>query len=191
MQGSARKDVVFGAARVYTFTVPGPKWKSWLNCTNSTPRVVLCAGQVNLGCRHVSRPNRNVPLVSPVEMSPLKRGDSSSRGLWECGNRTAISKGLGETWETRPLRFDRSRRLLRGFLRFPQSRHFHSPPYSGVACVFGFNGVRHGCFAAGLRGRRSRRGLGSGGGFGPAAPISLNATDRPSKTTRHSPSRAC
>ena len=32
MQGSARKDVVFGAARVYTFTVPGPKWKSWLGC---------------------------------------------------------------------------------------------------------------------------------------------------------------
>ena len=31
MQGSARKDVVFGAARVYTFTVPGPKWKSWLD----------------------------------------------------------------------------------------------------------------------------------------------------------------
>ena len=30
MQGSARKDVVFGAARVYAFTVPGPKWKSWL-----------------------------------------------------------------------------------------------------------------------------------------------------------------
>ena len=30
VQGSARKDVVFGAARVYTFTVPGPKWKSWL-----------------------------------------------------------------------------------------------------------------------------------------------------------------
>ena len=32
MQGSARKDVVFGAARGYTFTVPGPKWKSWLKC---------------------------------------------------------------------------------------------------------------------------------------------------------------
>ena len=30
MQGSARKDVVFGAAGVYTATVPGPKWKSWL-----------------------------------------------------------------------------------------------------------------------------------------------------------------
>ena len=25
-----RLDVVFGAARVYTVTVPGPKWKSWL-----------------------------------------------------------------------------------------------------------------------------------------------------------------
>ena len=31
MQGSARKDVVFGATRVDTVTVPGPKWKSWLN----------------------------------------------------------------------------------------------------------------------------------------------------------------
>ena len=34
MQGSARKDVVFGAARVYTVTVPGPKWKSWLEPLN-------------------------------------------------------------------------------------------------------------------------------------------------------------
>ena len=30
VQGSARKDVVFGAARVYTVAVPVPKWKSWL-----------------------------------------------------------------------------------------------------------------------------------------------------------------
>ena len=30
MQGSARKDVVFGAARVYTVAVLGTKWKSWL-----------------------------------------------------------------------------------------------------------------------------------------------------------------
>ena len=29
MQGSARKDVVFGAAGVYPVTVPEPKWKSW------------------------------------------------------------------------------------------------------------------------------------------------------------------
>jgi hypothetical protein len=29
MQTSARKDVVFGAARVYTVAVPGPNWKSW------------------------------------------------------------------------------------------------------------------------------------------------------------------
>ena len=34
MQGSARKDVVFGAARGYTFTVLGPKWKSWLTSVN-------------------------------------------------------------------------------------------------------------------------------------------------------------
>ena len=36
MQGSARKDVVFGAARVYTATVPGPKWKSWLEISAVT-----------------------------------------------------------------------------------------------------------------------------------------------------------
>ena len=30
MQGSARKDVVFETGRVYTLTVPGPKWKSWI-----------------------------------------------------------------------------------------------------------------------------------------------------------------
>ena len=30
MEGSARKDVVFGAARAYTVTVPGPKWKFWI-----------------------------------------------------------------------------------------------------------------------------------------------------------------
>ena len=35
VQGAVRKDVVFGAARVYTFTAPGPKWKSWLNLQRS------------------------------------------------------------------------------------------------------------------------------------------------------------
>ena len=47
MQGSARKDVVFGAARVYTFTVPGPKWKSWFETRFSKfvafPRAMLTA----------------------------------------------------------------------------------------------------------------------------------------------------
>ena len=42
VRGSARKDVVFGAARVYTATVPGPKWKSWFvvsrNCANEPDR---------------------------------------------------------------------------------------------------------------------------------------------------------
>ena len=35
VQGSARKDVVFGAARVDTFTVPWPKWKSWTSCMSN------------------------------------------------------------------------------------------------------------------------------------------------------------
>ena len=39
MQGSARKDVVFGAARVYAFTVPGPKWKSWFRTLDLRDRV--------------------------------------------------------------------------------------------------------------------------------------------------------
>ena len=38
MQGSARKDVVFGAARVYTVAVPGSKWKSWLKRWSVTKR---------------------------------------------------------------------------------------------------------------------------------------------------------
>ena len=41
MQGSARKDVVFGAARVYTFTVPGPKWKSWFERWYDKPSSTL------------------------------------------------------------------------------------------------------------------------------------------------------
>ena len=31
MHGSARKDLVLGAARVYSMTVPGPKWNLRLN----------------------------------------------------------------------------------------------------------------------------------------------------------------
>ena len=30
LQGLEKKDVAFGAVRVYTVTVPGPKWKYWL-----------------------------------------------------------------------------------------------------------------------------------------------------------------
>ena len=35
MQGSARKEVVFGAARMYTVAVPGPKRKSWFTFVSS------------------------------------------------------------------------------------------------------------------------------------------------------------
>ena len=37
MQGSARKDVVCGAARVYIVVLPGPKWKSWLRLSPENP----------------------------------------------------------------------------------------------------------------------------------------------------------
>ena len=40
MQGSARKDVVCGAARVYIVVLPGPKWKSWLRVLH--PTVSIC-----------------------------------------------------------------------------------------------------------------------------------------------------
>ena len=52
MQGSARKDVVFGAARVYTATVPGPKWKSWLRAVQHPVAFVFdgrCAGAGRVG----------------------------------------------------------------------------------------------------------------------------------------------
>ena len=48
MQGSARKDVVFGAAGVYPVTVPGPKWKSWLIVTG-TARQDVIVGSIRLG----------------------------------------------------------------------------------------------------------------------------------------------
>ena len=43
MQGSARKDVVFGAARVYTAAVLGTKWKSWLKPNRAPLRHELSA----------------------------------------------------------------------------------------------------------------------------------------------------
>ena len=42
MQGSARKDVVFGAAGVCPVTVPGPKWKSWFIGSTASVAAVGC-----------------------------------------------------------------------------------------------------------------------------------------------------
>ena len=50
MQGSARKDVVCGAARVYTFTVPRPKWKSWINVNSRLLCSLLLAVLSGFGC---------------------------------------------------------------------------------------------------------------------------------------------
>ena len=59
MQGSARKDVVFGAARVYTATVPGPKWKSWLKNRDEAVQVAeritdVIAKPFQLGTHEIS-----------------------------------------------------------------------------------------------------------------------------------------
>ena len=50
MQGSARKDVVFGAAGVYPVTVPGPKWKSWINVNSRLLCSLLLAVLSGFGC---------------------------------------------------------------------------------------------------------------------------------------------
>ncbi len=52
MQGSARKDVVFGAAGVYPVTVPGPKWKSWVERVADQESFYASLGQSFLEARH-------------------------------------------------------------------------------------------------------------------------------------------
>ena len=44
MQGSARKDVVFGAARMYTVAVPGPQWESFISESRDQIKVDLEEG---------------------------------------------------------------------------------------------------------------------------------------------------
>ena len=65
MQGSARKDVVFGAARVYTATVPGPKWKSWLRAPSTSTAPITARSMASRWTPGdlsglVSRPDRSV-----------------------------------------------------------------------------------------------------------------------------------
>ncbi len=67
MQGSARKDVVFGAAGVYPVTVPGPKWKSWLNH-------LPCASKPATTCS-VTSETGNDSTVSPEDGYLLDSGD--------------------------------------------------------------------------------------------------------------------
>ncbi len=65
MQGSARKDVVCGAARVYTFTVPGPKWKSWLESIRVDSDTVL-GGQTVRGTVRLNSPSGTSDI--PVDL---------------------------------------------------------------------------------------------------------------------------
>ena len=66
MQGSARKDGVFGAARVYTFTVPGPKWKSWFRALQG-----LQEFQRFVDRSHLKNLDKRVRSSSPVDQSFL------------------------------------------------------------------------------------------------------------------------
>ena len=60
MQGSARKDVVFGAARGYTFTVPGPKWKSWLKPAATARMTQRVLGKRQLTSTRPEKARRNI-----------------------------------------------------------------------------------------------------------------------------------
>ena len=49
--------MVFGAARVYTFTVPGPKWKSWLRL------ILVSLTLLTAACRHPADVGDTNPLT--------------------------------------------------------------------------------------------------------------------------------
>ena len=66
MQGSARKDVVFGAAGVYPVTVPGPKWKSWLNASPARPGDVIVIYATGLGPVNIPVPTGEATPDSPL-----------------------------------------------------------------------------------------------------------------------------
>ena len=84
MQGSARKDVVFGAARVYTMTLPGPKWKSWLKNVVQTPskikdcKLLRVFTQIRTGCawNHANLLRcRRCAVANPVSFATWSLGE--------------------------------------------------------------------------------------------------------------------
>ena len=78
MQGSARKDVVFGAARVYTVTVPGPKWKSWLRrIEHLIVALKWSTCKLTLKVRRLLARNRGCLRADP---NPIRQA-----GRWGCG----------------------------------------------------------------------------------------------------------
>ena len=89
MQGSARKDVVFGAARVYTVAVQGPKWKSWFNIVSLAMigSLALCA-QTNTGSIRVLVYDETMAVIQDVTVTAL----DESRGV----TREAVTSDIGE-----------------------------------------------------------------------------------------------
>ena len=77
MQGSARKDVVFGAARVYTVAVPGPKCKSWFNIVSLAMigSLALCA-QTNTGSIRVLVYDETMAVIQDVTVTALDESRS-------------------------------------------------------------------------------------------------------------------
>ncbi len=68
MQGSARKDVVFWAARAYTVTVPGPKWKSWIELARAQATdQAIAMPSVALPAAPIARILFGIPFVQRIQ----------------------------------------------------------------------------------------------------------------------------
>ena len=66
------------------------------------------------------------PAVAQQKCPLGGRRESSSSGLWNCGNRAAISKGRWEGWKSIHRSSNPARCLQKVFHPFHPTRHFHS-----------------------------------------------------------------
>ena len=100
MHGSARKDVLFGAALVYTVTVPGPKWKSWLRFIGGAIRKRRVTSDRD---GRVARGSGRAPDRSDKDCSVRRQTDRTTRvrpfqnrlptdGFWAAKKVTAFSE---------------------------------------------------------------------------------------------------
>ena len=77
MQGSARKDVVRGAARVYIVVLPGPKWKSWLY--TKVAKTLDIYGRFGMTRRVFTGLSK--ALIASLNVPSSRRSSFSSRAL--------------------------------------------------------------------------------------------------------------
>ncbi len=141
--------------------------------------------------RYAFSVNCNPSLISwprrrgPVQKCPLgDRRESSSSGLWNCGNRVAISKGRWEGWKTTHGSSNPARLPREGFPPFPSDPAFPQPSYEFADRVFRNMGRRQGWFAAGLAPPTTRRcAAGFARGCGTGVAITSCSISRPSNCT--------